>query len=434
MDIPRRKDYNNGNEFENNEKDVDEILFRNVLQNVKTLVLDESDRLLELGFRRDIQEILTSLNNSSAESASISCHSSFRTRQSASRYNRQTLLFSATLHSSLLEVVDIVMATSSFNKDWVSFSEENNNDDKDYHIIDCIDDHDPTTHINDKTEQSFIVLPPERFWTGSLEIILNLITEKKKNKIIVFFEMTHLVQLYFKFLSSRLGYTTGVWEIHGKLNQRERTVVARRFRNASSGILLTSDVSARGVDYPSVSHVIQVGAPSTRTNYIHRIGRTARAGKVGKGLLILPESERNVVKGMLCGLKIFVDNRLQTTLLSNEKNSKEFRIRRNLKNELGLLQQEFLIEGNDPSKIKESLYRAYHSMISYYFQTRRHEGREQSSESSIVLVNQLIQDFGLPELPAIDFGRAKSLGIESCRELNVRRNWKDHNWHSNDGF
>jgi len=245
--------------------------------------------------------------------------------------------------------------------------------------------------------------------------------------------MTRLVQLYSKFLSLRLGYTTGVWELHGKMHQRERTVVARRFRNASQGILLTSDVSARGVDYPDVSHVIQVGAPKNRETYIHRLGRTGRAGKLGKGLLILPELEREFVEEELEGLELFIDNHLQQRLLSNKTHSIDLEMRRNLKNELGLLRQD-MIDGQDRAGMKESLRLAYHSMISYYFQTRRRGGLEQSAESLVSIINQLIQDFGLPDLPAIDSTRAKRMGIEDLPGLNIRKDWEDHSWRSNDGF
>mmetsp|Transcript_8254 Transcript_8254/g.8093 ORF Transcript_8254/g.8093 Transcript_8254/m.8093 type:complete len:302 (-) Transcript_8254:30-935(-) len=217
------------------------------------------------------------------------------------------------------------------------------------------------------------------------------------------------------------------------MHQQERTVVARRFRNASQGILLTSDVSARGVDYPDVSHVIQVGAPKNRETYIHRLGRTGRAGKLGKGLLILPELEREFVEEELEGLELFIDNLLQQSLLSNRTSSGDLEIRKNLKNELGLLRQD-MINGQDVAGMEESLRLAYHSMISYYFQTRRRGGLEQSSESLVSVINQLIQDFGLPDLPAIDSRRAKRMGIEDLPGLNIRKDWGDHSWRSNDDF
>jgi superfamily II DNA/RNA helicase len=250
-------------------------------------------------------------------------------------------------------------------------------------------------------------------------------TQDKKNKrnvkIMVFFPTTRLVQLYSRFLTTRMGLGR-VWELHGKMPQWDRTVAARRFRNAPQGVLLTSDVSARGVDYPDVTHVIQVGASPSRETYIHRLGRTGRAGKVGEGILILPEMEQEFLDD-LDGLDIVCDEKLQQRL------SKPRITNRRLQNELGLLQHD--IRRGDDKEIEQSLHLAYHGMISYYFQTCR--DRQQSSESVVSTANQLVQDFGLAELPGIDFSRAKSMGIESLPGLNIQKNWEDTNWNA-DGW
>jgi len=76
------------------------------------------------------------------------------------------------------------------------------------------------------------------------------------------------------------------------LNQKQRTEGCDSFRAASSGVLFTSDVSSRGLDYPGVTDVIQVGVPRTKAEYIHRIGRTGRAGDDGRGHLLVHEFER----------------------------------------------------------------------------------------------------------------------------------------------
>ncbi len=376
------------------------VPFRSLLQNgnLQTLILDETDRLLELGFRRDVHDIVSCLND-----------------DTSSAQSRQTLLFSATLSSGIMDVVDLAMS----------------NGNKDYETIDCVDEKDLATHTNANTTQSCVVLPPERFWTGSLEFIVQLLTEsqKKKPKIIVFFELTRLAELYTKFLSLRLGYTQGVWELHGKMHQRERTLTTRRFRNAPHGVLLTSDVSARGVDYPDVTHVVQVGTPQNTETYIHRLGRTGRAGKEGAGFLIIPEHERDFVLD-LEGLGLVVDASLQKQLGSRRASNK---VRREIDNELGMLQHD-LQRGSDHTGMGESLKLAYHSLVSYYFQTRRQ--RQSQSEGSslnatVTIINQLIHDFGLPELPAIGFQRAKNLGIDHLSgHLNIRKDWEDQNVNS----
>eukprot|EP00536_Pseudo-nitzschia_multiseries_P000661 jgi/Psemu1/249819/estExt_Genewise1Plus.C_80122 len=395
------------------------VSFRSLLQGgkLRTLILDETDRLLELGFRRDVKDILSCLHENSSTAT--------QAHPTQSTSSRQTLLFSATLAPDIMDVVDMVMSTS-------------------YQMVDCIHEEDPTTHTNINTAQSYIVLPAERFWTGTIESILHFMTtmkgkestNKKRNKIIVFFEMTRLAQLFSRFLSLRLGHTAGVWEIHSRMHQRERTMVTRRFRNASHGILLTSDVSARGVDYPDVSHVIQVGASQNRETYIHRLGRTGRAGKLGQGILIIPEPELYFVQEELKGLDLKLDRSLQQQLLSKNKKSAGYGIRKVVESELGMLRQD-LVQGTDSTGMAEALHQAYQSLISYYFNTRRRRNTgERSVESFATFINQLVKDFGLPELPAIDFRRAKSMGIEKVSDLNVRKNWGDQNWtfNANDEF
>ena len=407
-----------------------DVPFVSALQNgnLQTLVLDETDRLLELGFRRDVQDILSCLNQNDDTVSAFDSSTEMVPK-------RQTLLFSATLAPDIFDVVDMAIAPTAADLP------SDNKESKNYEMIDCVHEEDLATHTNAKTSQSYIVLPPERFWTGTIEYILQLMNgtanqKKKKNKIIVFFEMTRLAQLYAKFLSLRLGHTSGVWELHGKMHQKERTIVTRRFRNAPHGVLLTSDVSARGVDYPGVTHVVQVGAPQNRETYIHRLGRTGRAGKDGAGILVLPEHEQDFLSEELDGLGLEKDQALQQGLLS-KKGSKDSRsVRMEIENELGMLKHD-LQSGRDHTGMAESLTLAYHSLVSYYFQTRRRKtnqsksGTPQSSsmEATVTILNQLIQDFGLPELPAIGFQRAKNMGIDHLSgHLNIRKNWDDQNW------
>merc|ERR1719379_724709 len=81
-------------------------------------------------------------------------------------------------------------------------------------------------------------------------------------------------------------------EIHSRKSQAQRTKIPDQFRTMPQGVLFSSDVSARGMDYPDVTFVLQIGAPSDKAQYLHRLGRTARAGKEGSGLLLLCDFER----------------------------------------------------------------------------------------------------------------------------------------------
>jgi ATP-dependent RNA helicase MSS116 len=175
--------------------------FVDKLQQLQVLVLDETDRLLDMGFRQEIQDILSFLPK-----------------------DRQTLLFSATLPQDVRTIIRMAAKP-------------------DYVTIDCIEDEDPMTHTNDRTEQSHVVLPPSRFLTGTVETLLDLV-DNPNNKIMVFFPMTSMVQLYTNLFSFRLGRR--VLELHGKMQQRSRSQISRQFRQSRSGTLFTSDVSARG--------------------------------------------------------------------------------------------------------------------------------------------------------------------------------------------
>ena len=84
----------------------------------------------------------------------------------------------------------------------------------------------------------------------------------------------------------------------------QRTKTSDQFRAMKQGILFSSDVSARGVDYPGITHVIQLGIPSSREMYIHRLGRTGRAGKDGEGIIVLDPEERFFLKTELKDLPI----------------------------------------------------------------------------------------------------------------------------------
>ena len=341
--------------------------FIDSLQNLKILVLDETDRLLDLGFRNDIQDILACLP----------------------KEKRQTLLFSATLPPKVREIVEIATKPN-------------------YEVVDCIQEGDPASHTNAQTEQSYITLPSQRFWTGSMEMLLEMM-DQGKSKIMVFFPLTGLVQLYANIFNLKFGRR--VWELHGKMNQRERIRISRRFRNATNGILFTSDVSARGVDYPNVTNVVQIGASDSRETYIHRLGRTGRAGKRGKGFLILPELEQDFVRD-LEGLDISCDQEMQERLCKGAS--------RHFRNELGPVAQD-MRAGRDP-KLEQSVNDAYQAMVSYYFH------RSEDDEKFVSTVNHLVEDMGLRELPAIDYHRARKIGLDKIPGLNIQQNWKDQSW------
>merc|ERR1712013_442540 len=108
-------------------------------------------------------------------------------------------------------------------------------------------------------------------------------------KVIVFFPTARQTGFFSEALDGLKGLS--VYEMHSRKSQPYRTKVCKQFREAQNGVMCSSDVSARGLDYPNVTHVFQVGVPSSRQQYIHRLGRTARAGQSGQCVLLMHKWE-----------------------------------------------------------------------------------------------------------------------------------------------
>ena len=269
---------------------------------LSALVFDEADRLLDQGFWPEIQEIM-------------------RLLPTPEEKNRQTLMFSATVPK---EVISVVRGTLKPG----------------FQFVKCVNDNEEPTHTR---------VPQMLVTTKGFENNLPALTElcareiQKHNddptnvrpfKAIVYFGSTAEVSLATSSLHKLqtpeaennsdafggrehpFGRRTRILEIHSKLTQGARTKAAENFRRADSAILLSSDVTARGMDFPNVTHVIQMGLPSSVEQYIHRIGRTARAGKEGEGWLILNKLEDQEARHRFGGkIPLKRDNTIETASL-----------------------------------------------------------------------------------------------------------------------
>ena len=209
------------------------------------LILDEADTLLDMGFRDDLDAIVSKLPQTP---------------------ERQTFMFSATVSPAIRQIARTYLA-------------------EDHLFINCVDDSAPPTHVS--IPQYHTVLPTAADQLPHLLRLLahDQLTNGNKSKTIVFSPTTKMTQLYatlFRNLLPTLPANTRIYEIHSKLTQRQRDRASATFREHSSGpsILVTSDVSARGLDYPGVTRVIQIGCPSSPESYVHRAGRTGRGKDV----------------------------------------------------------------------------------------------------------------------------------------------------------
>ena len=133
-------------------------------------------------------------------------------------------------------------------------------------------------------EQGYVVCESDRRFM----LLFTFLKKNLKKKVIVFFSSCNSV----KYHAELLNYIdVPVLDLHGKQKQQKRTNTFFEFCNAPTGILLCTDVAARGLDIPKVDWIIQFDPPDDPRDYIHRVGRTARAGKAGKSLLFLLPSE-----------------------------------------------------------------------------------------------------------------------------------------------
>ncbi|GFQ89939.1 ATP-dependent RNA helicase DDX18 [Trichonephila clavata] len=212
-----------------------------LFKNLKCLIIDEADRILDIGFEEDMKCIIRILPK-----------------------KRQTLLFSATLSKKTQGLIDVAL--------------------KDKHLYIGVADNDEQATV-EGLNQGYVVCPSDKRFL----ILFTFLRKNRKKKIMVFFSSCMSV----KFHHELLNYIDlPVNSIHGKQKQNKRTVTFFDFCKAESGILLCTDVAARGLDIPKVDWIVQYDPPDDHKEYIHRVGRTARGeNQVGHALLILRPEE-----------------------------------------------------------------------------------------------------------------------------------------------
>jgi ATP-dependent RNA helicase MSS116, mitochondrial len=233
------------------EKDV-----RSKFDSLKTVVLDEADRMLDQGFAPDIYKILKVLPPKSD--------------------GWQGMCFSATLPANVKDVVQCVLFPG-------------------YTMLSTVDANEAPT-VDRVPQFSVLVQTANQTFAALLALIEAEYKQSPDDfKAIVFGTTANGVGLMYDVYKAALPEFK-LFELHSRLSQPARTRTTNDFKNAKSGILFASDVVGRGMDFPNVGLVIQLGLPSSTEQYIHRVGRTARAGKEGRAVTILFDNEAFFVK------------------------------------------------------------------------------------------------------------------------------------------
>lgn len=198
----------------------------------RSVVLDEVDRMLDMGFVNDVKFIVSRLPRP-----------------------RQSLFFSATLNSDVANIMR-------------SFADQ------------------PVT-ISVKTQETAAGIKQDIVKVNGrpkTDVLIDLLRQDSFNKVLIFGRTKFGIDKLARILATK-GYRVAA--IHGNKNQNQRQRALDSFKNNAVSILLATDIAARGLDIPDVSHVINYDLPASYEDYVHRIGRTGRAGKCGQALSLI---------------------------------------------------------------------------------------------------------------------------------------------------
>ena len=212
------------------------------LRDLEILVLDEADQMLDLGFIHALKRIVSLVPQ-----------------------KRQTLFFSATMPKAIKELADRYLT----NPAEVAVT--------------------PVSKTADRVDQKVVLVnQPEK--TALLTIFLQA---EETERTLVFSRTKHGADKIVRMLGAA-GISANA--IHGNKSQAQRERALREFRSGEVSVLIATDIAARGIDIPGVSHVINFDLPEVPEQYVHRIGRTARAGAAGKAIAFCSHDERGLLR------------------------------------------------------------------------------------------------------------------------------------------
>lgn len=201
-----------------------------VTANIKYLVIDEADEMLNMGFIKQVEDVIREMPN-----------------------NRVTMLFSATLSEEIVRLCDKHM-DKPVN---IEIQSENLITDKIEHVLYTVNGEDKLNALND------------------------VLIKETPETAVLFCRTKENVEIAYQFLNKK-GFS--VDKIHGGMLQKNRMSVMESFKKGDFRLLVATDLAARGIDVEGITHVINIDVPLEKEAYVHRIGRTGRAGNQGKAI------------------------------------------------------------------------------------------------------------------------------------------------------
>ncbi len=222
------------------------------LANVEYLVLDEADRMLDMGFIKDVQKIVSLVPK-----------------------KRQTMLFSATMPEAILKLANEIL-----------------NQPERVRVA-------PEEETIDKIKQSLYLVKKAK----KMELLVHLLSKKEVKSVLVFSRTKHGAN---KIVKGLLAAGTRAEAIHGNKSQGARQEALFQFKAKNLRVLVATDIAARGIDIDELSHVINYDLPDVPETYIHRIGRTGRAGLNGVAISFCSDEEVNLLKSIERHIKMTI--------------------------------------------------------------------------------------------------------------------------------
>ena len=225
------------------------------IRNLKVFVLDEADRMLDMGFIRDIQKVLTMIPK-----------------------QRQTLFFSATMPNDIQKLASSMLT----NPVRVEVT--------------------PVSSTAEKIDQRVMFVEKSQ----KKDLLQFVLKDPKLQRVIVFTRTKHGANRVSELLTKNRVPSEA---IHGNKSQNARQRALDAFKEGKIRVLIATDIAARGIDVDGISHVINYEVPNIAESYVHRIGRTARAGAEGSAISFCDAEERSFIRDIekLIGQSIPVD-------------------------------------------------------------------------------------------------------------------------------